>query len=266
MPELLFVTLAALMPKKLGALISSANTSVVTDLGWWYILAVTGFVVWLGTPLLLLGERDWRRLASFYEAVFGCTPVPPERDYSGDLAERVHAAVRPPRRRHRLQCVIQRGRGAATSGRGSFMGRVAHRASGSRPDLTRKIHAARLDGPRVCCRRRPAGSAAGLCAAGACRAGRSASAGNDSTAAGRIPSGLEQLGNVQAGLGISLLPRRCATSEIERGQLVAIPVPELRIPHTLRLIYRRNGARSRGPKTAAGKAQNRRVVLRILER
>ena len=32
--------------------------------------------------------RDWRRLASFYEAVFGCTPVPPERDYSGDLAER----------------------------------------------------------------------------------------------------------------------------------------------------------------------------------
>ena len=32
--------------------------------------------------------RDWRRLASFYETVFGCSPVPPERDYSGDLAER----------------------------------------------------------------------------------------------------------------------------------------------------------------------------------
>ena len=32
--------------------------------------------------------RDWRRLASFYETVFGCVPVPPERDYSGDLAER----------------------------------------------------------------------------------------------------------------------------------------------------------------------------------
>ncbi len=28
--------------------------------------------------------RDWRRLASFYEEVFGCTPVPPERDQSGD--------------------------------------------------------------------------------------------------------------------------------------------------------------------------------------
>lgn len=32
--------------------------------------------------------RDWRRLASFYETVFGCVPVPPERNYSGDLAER----------------------------------------------------------------------------------------------------------------------------------------------------------------------------------
>lgn len=32
--------------------------------------------------------RDWRRLASFYETVFECVPVPPERDYSGDLAER----------------------------------------------------------------------------------------------------------------------------------------------------------------------------------
>ena len=30
---------------------------------------------------------DWRRLAEFYTDVFGCEPVPPERDYSGaDLA------------------------------------------------------------------------------------------------------------------------------------------------------------------------------------
>lgn len=30
---------------------------------------------------------DWRRLSAFYQAVFGCVPVPPERDYSGpDLA------------------------------------------------------------------------------------------------------------------------------------------------------------------------------------
>ncbi len=27
--------------------------------------------------------RDWRALARFYEAVFGCTPVPPERNYRG---------------------------------------------------------------------------------------------------------------------------------------------------------------------------------------
>ena len=29
--------------------------------------------------------RDWRRLAAFYEAVLGCTPIPPERDYSGPV-------------------------------------------------------------------------------------------------------------------------------------------------------------------------------------
>ena len=27
--------------------------------------------------------RDWRVLAGFYETVFGCVPVPPERDYGG---------------------------------------------------------------------------------------------------------------------------------------------------------------------------------------
>jgi catechol 2,3-dioxygenase-like lactoylglutathione lyase family enzyme len=27
--------------------------------------------------------RDWRALASFYQTVFGCIPVPPERDYQG---------------------------------------------------------------------------------------------------------------------------------------------------------------------------------------
>ena len=28
--------------------------------------------------------RDWRALADFYTALFGCELVPPERDYSGD--------------------------------------------------------------------------------------------------------------------------------------------------------------------------------------
>ena len=31
--------------------------------------------------------RDWRRLADFYQSVFGCVPVPPERDYSGPTLE-----------------------------------------------------------------------------------------------------------------------------------------------------------------------------------
>jgi predicted enzyme related to lactoylglutathione lyase len=30
-----------------------------------------------------LVARDWKRLARFYERVFGCAPVPPERDLSG---------------------------------------------------------------------------------------------------------------------------------------------------------------------------------------
>jgi catechol 2,3-dioxygenase-like lactoylglutathione lyase family enzyme len=30
-----------------------------------------------------LVARDWKTLARFYERVFGCTPVPPERDLSG---------------------------------------------------------------------------------------------------------------------------------------------------------------------------------------
>ena len=32
--------------------------------------------------------RDWKRLARFYEDVFGCARVPPERDLSGDWLER----------------------------------------------------------------------------------------------------------------------------------------------------------------------------------
>jgi len=32
--------------------------------------------------------NDWRRLADFYQQVFGCEPVPPERDYGGADLER----------------------------------------------------------------------------------------------------------------------------------------------------------------------------------
>lgn len=31
--------------------------------------------------------QDWRALAAFYERVFGCTPVPPERHYAGPALE-----------------------------------------------------------------------------------------------------------------------------------------------------------------------------------
>jgi predicted enzyme related to lactoylglutathione lyase len=31
--------------------------------------------------------RDWRQLATFYQSVFGCVPVPPERDLSGPAIE-----------------------------------------------------------------------------------------------------------------------------------------------------------------------------------
>jgi len=34
-----------------------------------------------------LVARDWRRLARFYHEVFGCQPVPPERDLSGPWLE-----------------------------------------------------------------------------------------------------------------------------------------------------------------------------------
>lgn len=46
---------------------------------------------------------------------------------------------------------------------------------------------------------------------------------------------------VEKGLGVALLPRRCAAAEIARGQLVDVRVPELRSPRSLRFVYRRDG-------------------------
>ena len=46
---------------------------------------------------------------------------------------------------------------------------------------------------------------------------------------------------VEMGLGVAVLPRRCALSEIARGQLVAVKVPELSSPRTVRLVYRKSG-------------------------
>jgi DNA-binding transcriptional LysR family regulator len=49
---------------------------------------------------------------------------------------------------------------------------------------------------------------------------------------------------VESGLGVAVLPRRCAVSELERGDLVAIRVPELHRKRQLRLVYRRTGTHS----------------------
>lgn len=45
-------------------------------------------------------------------------------------------------------------------------------------------------------------------------------------------------------LGVALLPRRCAEAEIQRGELVALPVREIRLRRQVRLIYRKAGERS----------------------
>ncbi len=49
---------------------------------------------------------------------------------------------------------------------------------------------------------------------------------------------------VEMGLGVALLPRRCAVTEIARGQLAAVKVAQLRLPRHVRLVYRRSGEMS----------------------
>jgi len=50
---------------------------------------------------------------------------------------------------------------------------------------------------------------------------------------------------VEMGIGVALLPRRCALTEIARGHLVAVKVPELGAARHVRLVFRRTGERSR---------------------
>ena len=33
-------------------------------------------------------SADWKKLVKFYQEVFGCIPIPPERDYSGTWLDR----------------------------------------------------------------------------------------------------------------------------------------------------------------------------------
>lgn len=50
---------------------------------------------------------------------------------------------------------------------------------------------------------------------------------------------------VEAGVGVSLLPRLCVAGEVARGQLAAIPVREMRLARKLRVVYRRASPLSR---------------------
>jgi DNA-binding transcriptional LysR family regulator len=50
---------------------------------------------------------------------------------------------------------------------------------------------------------------------------------------------------VEMGIGVALLPRRCALTEIARGHLVAVKVPALGGTRQVRLAFRKTGERSR---------------------
>lgn len=50
---------------------------------------------------------------------------------------------------------------------------------------------------------------------------------------------------VEMGMGVALLPRRCAITEIARGHLAAVKVSELAASRQVRLVFRRTGERSR---------------------
>jgi DNA-binding transcriptional LysR family regulator len=49
---------------------------------------------------------------------------------------------------------------------------------------------------------------------------------------------------VESGLGVAVLPRRCALTEISRGQLAAVNVPGLGSSRQVRLVHRRGGGLS----------------------
>lgn len=49
---------------------------------------------------------------------------------------------------------------------------------------------------------------------------------------------------VEMGLGVAVLPRRCALTEIERGGLVAVKVPELSGQQVVRFVFRKTGEMS----------------------
>lgn len=60
---------------------------------------------------------------------------------------------------------------------------------------------------------------------------------------------------VEMGLGVAILPRRLASTEIAQKELVAVRIPELRMRRRLRLVHRRSGAHSHAAREFIAVAQ-----------
>lgn len=50
---------------------------------------------------------------------------------------------------------------------------------------------------------------------------------------------------VEMGLGVAVLPRRCALTEIARGDLAAVKIPALSTPRSVRIVFRKSGELSK---------------------
>jgi DNA-binding transcriptional LysR family regulator len=66
---------------------------------------------------------------------------------------------------------------------------------------------------------------------------------------------------VEMGLGVALLPRRCAQGEIARGQLLEVRVPDLRTPRELRFVHRRDGNLSHAAKAFLETAKRQKPAM-----
>jgi DNA-binding transcriptional LysR family regulator len=64
-------------------------------------------------------------------------------------------------------------------------------------------------------------------------------------------------------LGVALLPRRCAESEIARGELVALAMPEIRLRRQVRLVFRKSGERSHASAAFLSQLEEKRRVAAV---
>lgn len=60
---------------------------------------------------------------------------------------------------------------------------------------------------------------------------------------------------VEMRLGVAILPRRLASTEIAQRELIAVRIPELRMRRRLRLVYRKSGAHSHAAREFIAVAQ-----------